>query len=127
MIHKALKASLETAPTKVRLDHFEHAQFTVQEIVNRINNIGTVKEEAFIKDEYRVIKLDMELFGIRQQWEEEERERIEREKAEAEAKLTRQTSQELFNSKLFEPHTLSALTTKVETQMTGALKRMVSA
>ena len=63
-IHNALKAGLETAPTKMRLDAIEHSQKRVKEILDRINAIGTANEEPFVKEDYRILKLDLDAFSL---------------------------------------------------------------
>ena len=95
-IHQALKASLESAPTKMKLDSIEYSQKRVKEILDKITAIGTENEEPFVKNDYKILKLDMDAFNIRNQWEEEERQRQAQEQAEAAAKLTRLSPQQVF-------------------------------
>ena len=64
-IHNALKASFENAPTKMKLDATEHSQRHVKEIIDKIATMGTSNEEAFIKDDYKILKLDMDAFNIK--------------------------------------------------------------
>lgn len=85
-IHGALSSSLETAPTKIRLDTVDNSAKRVKEILEKIQNVGTEKERPLNKTELKTLRLDFEHFRLTQKFDNEENDRIERERKEAEAK-----------------------------------------
>lgn len=80
----------------MKLDSIEYSQKRVKEVLDKITAIGTENEEPFVKNDYKILKLDMDAFNIRNQWEEEERQRQAEEQADAAAKLTRLSPQQVF-------------------------------
>lgn len=78
-IHKCVQASLESAPTKMRLDSIEYSQKRMFESLDKIKQIGSLTQETFIKNEFCPLKLDFDSYSIRTQYEDEEKERMEKE------------------------------------------------
>lgn len=64
-IHNALKATLENAPTKMKLDCTEYSLKHVKEIIDKIAAMGTQNEEPFVKKDFKILKLDMDAFNLR--------------------------------------------------------------
>ena len=106
-IHSALKASFEHAPTRQKLDAMEYSSSHLQEIMNKINRIGqALPEDALLKDNYRILRLDVDMFNLAQQWEQEEMQRVENERLAQEAKLKAKDPQQIFEDHLFNENTL---------------------
>ena len=81
-IHKALAVSFAAAPTKMRLDQIEYSHRRMREAMDKIQQIGTLTQETFVKNEFTPLKLDFDAYSIRTQYEDEEKERLEKEKRE---------------------------------------------
>ena len=64
-VHKALQVTLTTAPTKMRLDQIEYSNTRMREALEKIQQIGTLTQETFIKNEFNPLKLDFDAYQIR--------------------------------------------------------------
>ena len=123
-IHRCMQATLESAPTKMRLDHIEYATKRMFEGLAKIRQIGSLTQETFIKNEFNPLKLDYDSYSIRTQYEDEERERVLREQQEAAALLNRKTSGQLFNEKIFSKQTMKKLTKALEHSLNPYIKNL---
>ena len=79
-IHRCMQATLESAPTKMRLDQIEYSHRRMMEALEKIKQMGTLTQETFVKTEFVPLKLDFDAYSIRTQYEDEEKERVEKER-----------------------------------------------
>ena len=125
-VHRALSATLESAPTKMRLDQIEYSHRRTMEALDKIKQIGTLTQETFVKTEFSPLKLDFDAYSIRTQYEDEEKERIEREQREATAALTRRTSGQIFKEKMFSKQTLQKLAGIMDRMLAAPMKKLMN-
>lgn len=124
-IHGALSSSLETAPTKMRLDMVDNSAKRVKEILEKIKNVGTENEKPLNKTELKTLRLDFEHFRLTQKFDMEELERIERERKEADAKAKQKTPLQMFEEHLYNGHNFSKLSQRLVDSMGSFLKTKV--
>ena len=124
-IHRCMQATLESAPTKMRLDQIEYSHRRMMEALEKIKQMGTLTQETFIKTEFVPLKLDFDAYSIRTQYEDEEKERVEKERSERAAALTRKTSGQLFRDKMFNADNLDKMALYMEKRMLKSNKKLI--
>lgn len=119
-------ATLETAPTKVRLDQIEFSNRRMAEALDKIKRIGTLTQESFVKAEFVPLKLDFDTYSIRTQYEDEEKEKLEQFKRDEVARLMRKTSEQIFKDKLFNKETLAKIAQAMDKRLHGSMKKLMN-
>ena len=123
-VHKAMQIALGSAPTKMRLDAIDYSHRRMKEAMEKIQRIGTLTQETFVKNEFNPLKLDFDAYTIRTQWEDEEKERVEKEKREKQAALNRKSSAQQFREKMFNKATLKDLAQHLESRLDAPFKKL---
>ena len=64
-IHKALHASFQNAPTKMRMNQIDYSYERMMDAVEKVGRIGHITQDAFQKNEFVPLKLDFDAYSIR--------------------------------------------------------------
>ncbi len=100
-VHAALTAALQSAPTQTRLDLVAHSARRIAALAEKSRNVGSVKEEPFVKNFAEVLSLDEELAALAEQRAEELRAAEEADRVALEKKQAKKSKQEAFEGMLF--------------------------
>ena len=91
--------------------------------MDKIRQVGTLTQETFQKAEFVPLKLDFDHYAIRTAFEDEEKEKEEAEELERQKALSRKTSYEIFEKKMFSKKNVKALSTMMERALQPSMKK----